>query len=85
MVLEEAIVCNIVTAYVNGRRQLIITRYLESFLLIYQKHLIDDLLVAKLNVHGLLFRPLKMIHTGICDSNLFEPTTTSFVNKHSNI
>ena len=71
MVLEEAIVSNIVTAFVNGRKQLIITRYLESFLLIYQKHLIDDLLVAKLNVHGLLFRPLRMIQEYVTaiDSN----------------
>ena len=61
MALEKAIVCNIVTAFINGRKKLIITRYLESFLLIYQKHVIDDLLVAKLNVHDLLFRNLKMI------------------------
>ena len=61
MVLERAIVCNIVTAFINGRKQLIITRYLESLLLIYQKYLIDDLFVAKLNVYGLLFRALKMM------------------------
>ena len=61
MALEKAIVCNIVTAFINGRKQLIIIRYLESLLLIYQKHLIDDLFVAKLNVYGLLFRALKMM------------------------
>ena len=84
MVLEKAIVCNIVTAFINGRKQLIITRYLESFLLIYQKHVIDDLLVTKLNVYGLLFRTLKMIQEYVSAKG-FEPTTTSFVNKHSNI
>ena len=43
-----------------------------------------DLLVAKLNAYGLYFRALKMIQDYVTAKG-FEPTTSLFVNKYSNI
>ena len=54
---------------------------------LYQKYLTvccHDLLVVKLNAYGLYFRAIKMIQDYVTAKG-FEPTTSLFVNKYSNI